>query len=180
MVSFDGRTRLPVGASMEDVALRVKLVDFGLAKMLGVQHSVAASLSGTPHYMAPEVSSSNDSTGYSLAVRARACLGLRLRARVVGRDMGVTLAVRRPLSVRPGGLLERGGRHVSCAGGQISVHGVSMLLLFALNRVAGQLYVLRRGAPSPDCVAVVCPPYLPCPSVLSALCCKQERLAGGR
>lgn len=36
----------------------VKLVDFGLAKMLGVGHSVALSMSGTPQYIAPEILSS--------------------------------------------------------------------------------------------------------------------------
>ncbi len=40
------------------VVLVVKLVDFGLAKMLGVGHSVALSMSGTPQYIAPEILSS--------------------------------------------------------------------------------------------------------------------------
>ena len=68
MVSFDGRTRLPVGASMEDVALRVKLVDFGLAKMLGFDARAASSMKGTPHYMAPEVLNSRSTGAYGLPV----------------------------------------------------------------------------------------------------------------
>jgi serine/threonine protein kinase len=56
LLSFNGMNRLPHGTSIQEVDLRVRLVDFGLARVLGVNESTAArSMAGTAPYMAPEV-----------------------------------------------------------------------------------------------------------------------------
>ncbi len=56
LLSFSGMKRLPHGTSIHEVDLRVRLVDFGLARVLGVNQSTAArSIAGTAPYMAPEV-----------------------------------------------------------------------------------------------------------------------------
>ena len=69
MLSFNGLARLPHGVPMSATQLRVKLVDFGLAKMLGVDHSVAKSMTGTPQYIAPEVLTAQTRAAYSFPVR---------------------------------------------------------------------------------------------------------------
>ncbi len=69
LLSFNGMNRLPPGVGMEEVALDVKLVDFGLARVLGVDHSGGVKgAGGTSHYMAPEVLV-GDHRPYSFPVR---------------------------------------------------------------------------------------------------------------
>jgi serine/threonine protein kinase len=55
MLSFKGKSRPTPGQSLVDANPIVKLVDFGLAKMLGEEHSAAKTMLGTPQYIAPEV-----------------------------------------------------------------------------------------------------------------------------
>ncbi len=66
IVSFDGKPRLLRGVAMEDTTIVVKLVDFGLAKILGAEHSIAKSMTGTVQYIAPEIWEST--TAYSFPV----------------------------------------------------------------------------------------------------------------
>ncbi len=71
MLSFKGKSRPVPGMSLVDVNPIVKLVDFGLAKMLGEEHSAAKTMLGTPQYIAPEVllASHDHSRSYGFPVR---------------------------------------------------------------------------------------------------------------